>query len=1186
MDDVLFQEALPFLSMRLEKIKLAGFKSFVDPTVVPLPGNLVGIVGPNGCGKSNIIDAVRWVMGESSAKHLRGGTMADVIFNGSSSRKPVGMAHVELIFDNSEGKAPGEFSRYREISIKRQVGRDGQSVYLLNGSRCRRKDITDLFLGTGLGARSYAIIEQGTISRLVEAKPDELRAVIEEAAGISRYKDRRHETELRMEHTSDNLARLSDVREEVGKQLVSLQRQARKAEKYTALKEEERRYKSELLALRWRKYDEQLAGHKISLSELEIAYGQTVSDDNELVSASQVAQQQLDTLRDQLSETQAQFYELGLKISRLEQVIEQARKNREELRQERQRMEKEQQSARDDLEQDRQTLQMIREEHADLVLKLDEVVEREALLADERETAFRSLETARQDLASLEREMNASQNQINIQQTRIRQMEQQHQQLEARRERLENEREELEDSDDQSDILKMEAESAELTDERSELQDALGRLSLQVEAERNQVRQCQTQLNVKRAELHGIKGTISSLETLQRQAMGKDKQDMNAWLAQHRLAQATRLAEHLDVEPGWEQAVESLLGHQLEALCVEDASAYLDEIDGKPMTSLAFFETRTGAQPTQALQSPIAPRLLDQIKFPWSLASLLGDVYCAADLWTARKMRTQLASHESAVTPEGWRVGSNWIRFPEADDGKSGIIQRERELRDLKVSEAQGMSLLQVLEDQLDAAERAILAAEQEKRTTEARERQLAGEQSRILAELSAAKARHEQARKRLDQLEYEWDDLEENRVTLAEQMAEAHALVEIHQQKLDELQPQSGTGAGLRQEAEHRLGDADAALKHLGEKIVEIRSRLDQLGATEALTLRHLERAEGQYQHAAVRLDAVTARIEDTESPLEEEQAELLALREMRSEHEQTLEQQRARVREVESGIRHLGEQRLSKERALAEIRQKLDQIKLELQANEVRRQTVQEQFEELGLAPEAVIPHLPAEAEEKAWQKRVTQLAEEISQLGAVNLTAMEEYTEQSERMAFLEKQHQDLSESLDILKTAIDKIDQECRLRFRETFEKVNAGLQRMFPKLFGGGQAYLEIMDKALSESGVSVIARPPGKRNSSIHLLSGGEKALTAVALVFAIFELNPAPFCLLDEVDAPLDDANVGRFSQLVKEMSEKVQFLFISHNKVTMEIAQHLAGVTMKEPGVSRIVAVDIAEAVELAAA
>lgn len=1172
--------------MRLEKIKLAGFKSFVDPTVVPLPGNLVGIVGPNGCGKSNIIDAVRWVMGESSAKHLRGGTMADVIFNGSSSRKPVGMAHVELIFDNSEGKAPGEFAKYREISIKRQVGRDGQSVYLLNGSRCRRKDITDLFLGTGLGARSYAIIEQGTISRLIEAKPDELRAVIEEAAGISKYKDRRHETGLRMEHTSDNLARLQDLRDEVGKQLASLQRQAKKAEKFTALKEEELRYKSQLLAIRWRKYDQLLDRHRLSLAELETAYRQTVGEDNGLVVSAQNTQKQLEILREQLNETQARFYELSLNISRLEQIIEQSRKSREQLQQERIRMEEEQQEAQSDLEQDRHTLLAIREEKAELALQLEKKLEQDSQLAGQRDTAAQTLEQMRLGLESLDRETAQSRNEINIQQTRLKQMEQQHRQLEARRERLETERDELEDSADRGDIPNMEREVAELNAERTEIQQILSGLSERVQEERNRVRHCQTELNIQRAEQHGIKGTISSLETLQRQAMGKDKAGLGTWLENQGLDRVTRLAEHLEVEPGWEVAVETVLGHHLEALCVEDATHFLTETSAPISESLAFFET---TRRSRALSKPVATgdrKLSERINFPWELDSLLGSVYCADDLVMARNLSGRLDSHESAVTPDGWRVGSNWVALPKSDDGKAGILQRERELRDLKAREEQGKIQSRQLESQLDTAESAIQHAEQERRQLEAQERQLASEQSRLSAELSAAKARHEQAQKRLSQLDYEWNDLEENRIVLAEQMAEAEIMMATAENRLDALEPKTREGAALRQQAEVRLNEAEAELKQRREQILETRSRLENLSVTETLTLKHLERAESQFNHAAERLDTVTFRITESEVPLEDEQAELTGLREERSETEQILERQRKQVRDVETELRQLSEQRLSKERELAEIRQQLDQIKLELQANEVRRQTVQEQFDELSLTPDVVMLTLPEEAEEKAWQQRSTQLGEEIAQLGAVNLAAMEEFMEQSERMEFLEKQHQDLTESLDTLKRAIEKIDQECRSRFRETFDKVNAGLQRMFPKLFGGGQAYLELMERELLESGVSVIARPPGKRNSSIHLLSGGEKALTAVALVFAIFELNPAPFCLLDEVDAPLDDANVGRFSQLVKEMSEKVQFLFISHNKVTMEIAQHLAGVTMKEPGVSRIVAVDIAEAVELAAA
>jgi chromosome segregation protein len=1167
--------------MRLEKIKLAGFKSFVDPTTIPLPGNLVGIVGPNGCGKSNIIDAVRWVMGESSAKHLRGESMADVIFNGSSSRKPVGLASVELVFDNGEGKAPGEFAKYPQISIKRQVTRDGQSTYFLNGTRCRRKDITDLFLGTGLGSRSYAIIEQGTISRLIEAKPDELRELIEEAAGISKYKERRHETELRMGHTQENLDRLLDLRDEVAKQLESLRRQAKKAEKYTDLKDEERRHKEQLLAIRWRKYDEHTQAHRASLAEYEVRFRELHGEDHALAEALERQRDQHEALQKNLSEQQGRYYELGSEISRLDQAIKHARKTREGLLQEQARLLEEKEQAERDLNNDKEQLEAIREELAGVELDLEDARSAEAEATELRDEAERMLQDARQAFEHLGGEIGRSKNQADVQRARLRQLEQQQRQLEARRERLESERDDLEETLQAEGLEDLQQEAAELEAERTALHERMQALNERIRTERERVKAHQNDLNASRAELHAIQGRISSLETLQQHAMGKDRAGLRQWLAERQLDRAGRLAECLEVHPGWETAVESVLGAHLEALCVESAQPYLPHIAGLSGESLAFFETRAAASPA----SPGAERLLDRVQSPWNLAPLLGAVYCADGLEAARSLSERLADHESAVTPDGIRLGPGWLAMQKPDDGKAGVIKRERELREMKAHRDGLLERSRVLEQQLAEAETAIRDAEQERERLQADDRRLAAEHARARAELSAAAARCEQATKRLRQLEFELDDLDGQRSENVEETAEARTLLLEAEERLAELEPKSAEQAARRSGLETRLAEADASLRAARDRLNGFRSRLESLKSTEALTEKHLERAQSQYGQSLDRLEAVAARTAEAEAPAEDEQLELDGLLEQRAQAERTLAELRRRGSGIEAEIRRVNEARLRNERELNGLKERLEQIKLDLSANEVRRQTVQEQFEEFGADPEAVAAGLPPEAEEKAWQARVNELAEDIARLGAVNLTAMEEYLVQEERMKFLDQQHQDLSESLATLREAIERIDKECRTRFRETFDRINAGLQRMFPKLFGGGQASLELTERDLLEAGVSVMARPPGKRNSSIHLLSGGEKALTAAALVFAIFELNPAPFCLLDEVDAPLDDANVGRFSQLVKEMSEKVQFLFISHNKVTMEIAQHLAGVTMKEPGVSRIVAVDIDAAVELAA-
>jgi len=683
--------------------------------------------------------------------------------------------------------------------------------------------------------------------------------------------------------------------------------------------------------------------------------------------------------------------------------------------------------------------------------------------------------------------------------------------------------------------------------------------------------------------LHTCQGKISSLELQQQHAMGKNRASLKQWLQQASLDQASRLAEHLEVSPGWESAVENVLGLHLEAVCVDDAGRYLPYLDvGKHPESLAFFET---GQPPVAHAGHEGERLLDRVRSAWNLKPLLGGVYRADDLGQARQMCQGLAEHESVVTPDGAWMGPGWMVVKKPGDGKAGVLKRERELREFKQRRDELHGRVGELEQGLSLAEEATRQAEFEREQRQSESNRRTGEIARLKAQISAATARSEQARKRLSQLDSELEDVEDSLMQNAEDTAQARSLLQTAEAGLAGLERQTQGMAGNQQALEAKAAEAETALRQARDRVQTIKSRTDTLKSTEALTLKHLERTQAQFAQCGERLAELDSRMDEADAPMDGEQESLEDKRGQKAVVERELAESRKKSAEAEAEIRSLNERRMRNQRELDALKQRLEQTKLDYQANEVRRQTVQEQFDEIGASPQDVVPDLPEEAEEKEWQRRVTQLADEIARLGAINLTAMEEFNEQSERLQVLDGQNQDLSESLATLTQAIEKIDRECRARFKDTFDRVNAGIQRMFPKLFGGGQAYLEMSERDLLETGVTIMARPPGKRNSSIHLLSGGEKALTAVALVFSIFELNPAPFCLLDEVDAPLDDANVGRFSQLVKEMAEKVQFLYISHNKTTMEIAQHLAGVTMKEPGVSRIVAVDIDAAVELAA-
>jgi len=1164
--------------MKLEKIKLSGFKSFVDPTTIPINGNLTAIVGPNGCGKSNIIDAVRWVMGESSAKHLRGGNMADVIFNGSSGRKPVSVASVELVFDNGDGRAAGEYSQYNTIAIKRQVSRDGTSLFMLNGSRCRRKDITDLFLGTGLGSRSYAIIEQGTISRMVEAKPEELRVHIEEAAGISKYKERRAETETRMRHTRENLERLDDVRDEVDKQIKNLAKQAQKAEKYTELKQQERRYKLELLAMRRQsflmtaqKLDEKLQAIAAEHNRLFVLLRELEKSMEDKRSRQKAQQQHLDT-------TQADYYAVVAEVSRLEQAIKHQEQSHAETLTEIARLQQQASHARQECEQDRQQLEEIRQ----TLLEAEETM----LIAKEREEDLLGLQQDtheqkrqwQQQWEAFLAESAESSSLIEVQRVKWTQLENQRRQLQLRLDKLQTERGELANTQLQLELETLEGSIEQIDAERSQLQQQLDAVLQSIAQLRPQLKDWQAQLHHSRAELHNVNGKISSLELLQQHAMGKDKKELSDWLEHVGLAQQPRLAEFMEAEAGWENAVETVLGFYLEAICTDSATAILDELQALGKQSLIVFET--GA--TQAATGHNSADLLSKVRCRWDLSSLLSGIYCADTLAQARAM--PLLAHESVVLPDGLWLGKDWLRISRGSDSKAGVLHREKELRELKQRRQELMLTIAEAEQQVENAEQDLKTAEMNREQYQQAEKRLSAEYSAKSAEFGAHSARLDQQNRRLQQLELEITEINDNIQEHAEAMAEVQGIRQDAELAQEALIDKKAELEALSRQLQTQQQDSNASVDDARKQLHRLYAQIESLKSSEVLTVKQIERLESQHRQSAERIAELERKLQSTLSPMDEEKLQLTLLSEKKQEYEQSLQAERRAQQADEQSITELAAQYSRTQRALEQQKEALDSVRFEQQDSRVRQQTIDEQLKEVDADLELILANLPAEAKESQWKKAVDDLVDEIEKLGAINLTAIEDYKAQSERMKFLNEQHADLMEALNTLDQAISKIDKESRQRFTETFDKINNGLKEKFPRLFGGGQAYLELTEQDVLEAGVNIIARPPGKRNSSIHLLSGGEKALTAVALVFSIFELNPAPFCLLDEVDAPLDDANVVRFSKMVEDMSATVQFLYISHNKVTMEIAKHLAGVTMKEPGVSRMVAVDIEEAVSMA--
>ena len=1168
--------------MKLEKIKLSGFKSFVDPTVIPIHGNLTAIVGPNGCGKSNIIDAIRWVMGESSAKHLRGGSMADVIFNGSSTRKPVSTASVELVFDNSEGKLGGEYAQYNSIAIKRQVSRDGQSLYLLNGARCRRKDITDIFLGTGLGSRSYAIIEQGTISRMVEAKPEDLRVHIEEAAGISKYKERRSETETRMKHTRENLERLDDLRDEVDKQIKHLQKQAEKAEKYTELKKQERQFKLELLAMRWQLYHQTAQGMDAKLQEVALEHNRLFTSLRELTSGIETKRTDHKAQQQHLNQIQSDYYTAVAEVSSLEQTIRFNETSHEEALLEINRSQQQADQSQNDIEADLLALEAFKQAilEAEAALETAQDREEEASLALKDHQQQKS--NWQEQWESYRTESAQSKEQSEIQRVKISQLENLTQQLQSRMDKLHAERNELSTHEFQDKVEALLEGIVLLENQRNEFHAQLEQHRQTIHDQREQVKHFQGELNNHRTELQHVKGKITSLELLQQHAMGKDNQKLNNWLAKTGLTHQRRLAEFLDVTSGWETAVETVLEGNLEAICLESIDSCLAELNQLDDSSLTLFETQKQSS-TQSV-SHKNERLLDKVSAPWDLSPLLAGVYCTENSQSARALTTQLNAHESVIIPDGTWFGPGWVCVKHKKDSKSGVIQREKDLRLLKLRQEELQVAIETTEEQLIDVEHRLKDLEGNRESIQQQHNSLGTELSQRQSEASALSASLEQIQRRLTQIENEIETMSDDLNDNAEQLAEAKILLSKAEAALNVQDTRRSKLDNLNQELQNHHYHVEQSANEARQQVFSIKAQLESLRASEALTSKQIERLKVQHEQATNRIAELKTKLAQTLMPIDGEKKQLEGLNQKKQQLESLLKTQRLKLDEIENQISQLSEEHTRTERELEKQRSKLDTLRLDLQESKVRQQSVNEQLNEIDANAEVVLTTLPEDANEPAWKRTVDDLTGQIERLGTINLTAIEEFQAQSERMKFLDEQHADLTDALNTLDQAISKIDKESKLRFQETFDKINSGLQEKFPKLFGGGQAYLVLTEDDLLESGVNIIARPPGKRNSSIHLLSGGEKALTAVALVFSIFELNPAPFCLLDEVDAPLDDANVGRFSQMVEDMSESVQFLYISHNKVTMEIAKQLAGVTMKEPGVSRMVAVDIDEAVSLA--
>jgi chromosome segregation protein len=1137
--------------MRLKQIKLAGFKSFVDPTQVAFPAQMTAVVGPNGCGKSNVIDAVRWVLGESSAKNLRGDAMTDVIFNGSTQRKPVSQASVELMFENTQGRLQGTLADRSEISIKRLVTRDGQSNYFLNGTKCRRRDITDIFLGTGLGPRSYAIIEQGMISRLIESKPADLRIFIEEAAGISKYKERRRETENRIKHTRENLDRLSDVREELGKNLDKLKRQAAAAARFKELKAQERKLKAELACVKWLHFHGLLQKTELDIQHklTEIEQFQAAQSGDQLL-VLQLKEQQQD-LRTEQQQVQQQYYQVGNQITRLEQQQLHQRQRRQSLTDELRSLQLTLQEADSYMAQQQEQLAELQFQLENAVPDSELKQEQFESLTEQAEQAEEQLLLAQSALQQWQQQFFALQQQQQQNQLKAQHSQQQQQQLLNRISQLQQELSQLDAVAD--------SKAAEpLLAKQQETQQQLDLLQQQ-SAEAEQRYQALQQAQQERKQLQLVRQ--SELKQL------KNQQDKLSQIQQQVNQQQQQLLKQLEIEPQWAKAVSLVLGELQHATAEQGATQGTEQSYVSPSQLNAQAGTLAAV-----IRSGLYPDSFHNV--------LLAD-----SIEQAQAKQQQLQPQQSVICLEGIWFGSNWQLVPGQAASDNYLtrqqhllelaeqiqqleqqllaeqhieVQSDAELATSKQQWQQSQQLLQQTKDQLQKISTDLLLLQQQQQLQQQRRLQAS-------TELTAQQQDFEVLSLQLDELEQQ-----------SEMLDEQYQAQKAKEWQLQQQQTQ------CQQQHQQLKQQQDSVRQQLQQLQLEQQSAQKQLSFSQ----QNLQRSQQQQQQLQQRHQLVQDQLAEVSEPDGEQHETLQLLLEQRAEVELLVQQKAEALHLLEEKLRQAEQGHQGVAHLLTQKQKELADFQLSAEGYRVRANNMLEQLTELQVNFKELSETLPAEANEQEWQQQLEKTQDSVSRLGPINLAAIEEFEQQDERKQYLDAQHQDLVSALETLETAIRKIDRETRQKFKETFEQVNEGLQTLFPKVFGGGSAYLDLTEEDLLETGVTIMARPPGKKNSTIHLLSGGEKALTALSLVFSIFRLNPAPFCMLDEVDAPLDDANVGRFCNLVREMSETVQFIYISHNKIAMEMAAQLMGVTMQEPGVSRVVAVDVEDAVKMAQA
>ena len=1172
--------------MRLNSIKLSGFKSFAEPTNFLLPGQLVGVVGPNGCGKSNIMDAVRWVLGESKASELRGESMQDVIFNGTTTRKPASRSSVELVFSNEDHRAGGQWSQFAEIAVKRVLTRDGNSSYFINNQPVRRRDVQDVFLGTGLGPRAYAIIGQGTISRIIESRPEELRLFLEEAAGVSKYKERRRETENRLSDTRENLTRVEDILRELNANLEKLEKQAEVAARYNQLQADGTLKQHQLWFLKRREAEGDQGKLKSEVDQAINVLESRMADLRHVEAELETIRQAHYAAGDEVNQAQGKLYEASAEVGKLEAEIRYVVEGRQ--RAEQRLVQLQEQTAQWQLrsQEAQAELETLAEQAAltdDQSMTLAAQVEEQAMTLPDLEDALRQ---AQQKAIEQRSSVVQVQQQIQVLAAEQRNIDEQSRQLGQRRERLQTDRNALA-APDEGRLTELQEQLAMAEEAAQESSARLEDLQTQVPLLDENRRTRQQQVNDESARLADLSARIEALKALQEKVRTDGK--LKPWLAKHGMDGLEGLWTRLHIESGWENALEAALRERMGALEVSRLDMVRAFAGDVPPAKLSFFNLPTAGQAKARSGLPAGCRALSELLriSDAGLSALLGDwlqgSYTAPSLDDALAWREQLQPGEVLYVQTGHAVTAHSVSFYAQDSEQSGLLARAQDIENLEkqqraqtlIAEESRSALVKAEAAYAEASQR-LLGARQEATTTQAKAHELQVEVLR-LSQLA------EQARARTQQIEGD--------------LAEVDAL-------LEELQERRVTAEGRFEELDMQLADSQEREAQLGDHVIEAERKLAQCREQQ----RSLERQAQEAQFAQRSLQAREGELKRTietasqqvlsiASESERAQEELSRLSDaaaqgglqdalnLKMEREQQLGAKRSAYDDLTAKLRASDERRVAFERELEPLRQRITELQLKEQASRLGLEQYTQLLQDAQADLEAVAKSIEdGEVRLYGLQGEIDRLHREMSAMGPVNLAALEELTSARERKTFLDAQSADLTDAMTTLEDAIRKIDGETRELLGSTFHTVNQHFGRMFPELFGGGQAKLVMTGEEILDAGVQVLAQPPGKKNQTIHLLSGGEKALTAIALVFAIFQLNPAPFCLLDEVDAPLDDANTERYARLVASMGKETQFLFISHNKIAMEMAEQLIGVTMQEQGVSRIVAVDMESAVGMA--